>query len=212
VEDDYYPYIQETFKTLAPVYDLATWPISWIRTKVAKLANAGKPERVLDVGTGTGKQALAFAKRGHRVTGIDYSRHMLERSGRKNRFPNARFLRADAADMPFRKNTFDITCASFSLHEMPLPIREKVLGEITRVTRPGGTLVVVDYSLPRNRLGRFLVYNLVKLYESKYYREFIRSDLEGLLERLGIKVKTKISLPFNAARIWLGTVGDGPTR
>jgi hypothetical protein len=71
---------------------------------------------------------------------------------------------------------------------MPLTIREKVLKEIVRVTRPDGTIVIVDYALPENQVGRFLIYHLIRLYEGKYYAQFMESDLEALLRKTGVEI------------------------
>jgi demethylmenaquinone methyltransferase/2-methoxy-6-polyprenyl-1,4-benzoquinol methylase len=88
---------------------------------------------------------------------------------------------------------------------MPLSIREKVLKEMVRVTKPQGMIVVVDYALPNDKIARFLVYHFIKLYESKYYSEFIKSDLTALLKESGIEIKEELSILLGAGRILRGT-------
>jgi ubiquinone/menaquinone biosynthesis C-methylase UbiE len=93
---------------------------------------------------------------------------------------------------------------SFALHDMPVTIREKVLMEMVRLTRPEGIIVIVDYALPKNKVGRFLIYRLVSLYEGEYYRTFIGSDLEALLRRTGIDIQEEMPLLLGAGRILKG--------
>lgn len=93
---------------------------------------------------------------------------------------------------------------SFALHDMPLSIRERVLKEMVRVTKPGGTIIIVDYALPMGKISRFLIYHFIKLYESKYYPEFMKSELQVLLEKSGIKIKEEIPVFLGAGRILKG--------
>lgn len=203
-EKEYYSLNLRVFRKLAPFYDFIATPISNVREQVVNLASAKAGARVLDVATGTGKQAVAFARRGYDVTGIDISDDMLEIARKKNKRPNLKFMHADATALPFEKNEFDISAVSFALHDMPVTIREKALKEIVRVTKPTGTIVVVDYELPRNKISRFLIYNVVKLYEGKTYRDFIKSDLKGLLSEAGIEVKEELSVVLGAGIVLKG--------
>jgi demethylmenaquinone methyltransferase/2-methoxy-6-polyprenyl-1,4-benzoquinol methylase len=206
--EEYYATVKRVFAFLAPFYDCVTLPIAGIRGRVADFTNARSGSRILDVGAGTGKQAFAFAKKGHEVVGIDLSEDMLSVARRKNTYENVKFQIADAAQLPFEDNRFDVSCASFALHDMLSTIREKALKEMARVTKPNGTVVVIDYALPENKIGRFLIYHFIKLYEGKYYREFIKSGLEALLEKSGITVREKLPLLLGAARIVKGIKKD----
>jgi demethylmenaquinone methyltransferase/2-methoxy-6-polyprenyl-1,4-benzoquinol methylase len=64
MNEDYYLYIKKLFARWAPVYDLIDVFVSGVRDRVVELTNARERSKILDVGTGTGKQAFAFAKRG----------------------------------------------------------------------------------------------------------------------------------------------------
>jgi demethylmenaquinone methyltransferase/2-methoxy-6-polyprenyl-1,4-benzoquinol methylase len=203
-KEEYYSLVKHVFRILAPFYDTATAPISRIRDKVVDFTNARNGSRILDVGTGTGKQAFAFAKRGYDVTGVDLSEDMLRVANKKNKYENAGFLVADASNLPFKDNSFDASSVSFALHDMLLPVREKALKEMVRVTRREGTMVIVDYALPENRVRRFLIYHFVKLYEGKYYIEFIKSEFELLLGKSGIEITEKLPVLLGAGRILKG--------
>ena len=207
-EEEYYSGLRKAARTLAPFYDAVTLPISGLRHRVVDFASAGRGSRVLDVGTGTGKQAYAFAKRGYDVVGIDVSEDMLEIANKKNKYRNARFQLARATSLPFEDDSFDVSCVSFALHDMTSAVREKALKEMVRVTKPRGVIVIADYGLPRNKLGRFLVYHFVKLYE-KYYPEFIKSDFEALLRGSGVEIQQWRSVLLGAGRIWRGIAALG---
>ncbi len=207
-EREYYSLVKKVFDILAPFYDIVAMPLSRLRRRVVDFSGAEKGSRILDVATGTGKQAFAFAEKGYDVTGIDLSEAMLKVANNKNRYKNVNFQVADATNLPFEDNSFDVSCISFALHDMPLTIREKVLKEMVRVTKPEGMIVVVDYALPRNRLGRFLIYHFVRLYEREYYSRFIKSDLEALLRKSDIETKEELWVLLGAGRILKGTKVD----
>ena len=203
-EKEYYSLIRKVFDILAPFYDIVTMPFSRVRDKVVNFANARKGSKLLDIATGTGKQAFAFAKKGYDVIGIDLSEAMLKVANKKNRYGNVKFEVADATNLLFEDNSFDVSCVSFALHDMPLTIREKVLEEMVRVTKIKGMIVIVDYGLPKNKIGRFLIYQFVKLYEGKYYSKFIKSDLETLLKKTGIDIKEELAVLLGAGKILKG--------
>lgn len=210
MDKEYREYIKKLFNTWAPFYDLAVIFLSGVREKVVKRTKAPKASKILDVATGTGKQAFAFAKKGYEVTGIDFSENMLRKANKKNKYSNVKFKLADASNLDFEDACFDMSCVSFALHDMPLQIREKVLNEMVRLTKPKGIVVIVDYALPKNRIGGFLVYQLIRSYESKYYKGFIRSDLNELIRNAGIKIKDEYPVLCGAGRILIGTkFGEG---
>ena len=205
-EINYYS-IQKKFWTIfAPFYDIVVRPISSIREKVVSFTDAPGRGKILDVATGTGKQAFAFARNGYDVTGIDLSEAMLRIARRKNKYKNLKLQIADASNLPFGPASFDVACISFALHEMPLTVREKVLQEMVRVTKPDGTIVTVDFDLPKNRIGRFLIYHFVKSFEGEHYVRYIRSDLKKSIEKAGIVITNELPVLFGGGRIIKGTI------
>lgn len=207
-ERRYYLLSKTEFAALAPFYDSAALLLSFgalprVRDRVVNFTDAQKDSRILDVGTGTGRQAFAFAKRGYDVVGVDLSEDMLKVAKKKNQYGNIRFEVADATALPFEDDNFDASCASFALHDMIPSVREKALREMARVTKPEGTIVIVDYGLPKNRVSRFFIYHIVKLWEP-LYPGFIRTDLAALLRTSGIEVREEMSVLFGAGRILKG--------
>lgn len=203
-KEEYRSYIKGFMKGWAPFYDFFTEIfISGVRRKVVDLVEEDEGSWVLDVATGTGKQAFAFGEKGYRVIGIDLSEDVLRIARKKNKHKNVGFEIADAAEMPFKNCAFDITCISFGLHDMPPNVRKKALGEMVRVTKPNGTLLIIDYASVRSKAGR-LVYPIVSLYESKYYRNFVECNLEELLEETGVELNDERRALFGIVRILTG--------
>lgn len=206
-ERAYYSLSERVYRWFAPVYDLVTRPVTRLRLEVAELAGVGAGMKVLDVATGTGAQAFAFAAKGAEVVGVDLSEAMLRIARRKNHDSRVTFLRADATALPFVAAGFDVACISFALHEMPRTVRTAAVLELARVTRPGGTVVVVDYALPESPVRRSLVYHAVKLYEPEPYADFVHSDLRVLLAGAGILAPAGRPRVFGAVKIWTGING-----
>lgn len=195
---------EKAFDILAPFYDLVTALIAGVRNKVVDITNANHGSTILNVATGTGKKAFAVAKRGYDVIGVDLTESMLKIAKKNNENGLVKFEVADATHLRFEENSFDVSCVSFALHDMPLMIRARVLKEMVRVTKLNGTLVIVDYALPENKVGRFLIYRLVSFYEGECYGKFIASDLEVLLGETGIEIKEQFPILLGAGRILKG--------
>jgi len=208
MDEEYYSYTKKFMSRWANIFGLGEIFISKLREKVVDFTNAKNASKILDVCTGAGGQAFAFAKRGYDVVGIDLSEDMIRVAKKKNKYKNLEFKVTDATNIPFDSNYFDISCISFGLHDMPLTIREKVLIEIVRITKPKGIIIIVDYALPRNKIGRYLIYHIVKSYETRYYPEFIKSDIEALLRKSGINIEKELQVLLGAGRILKGTRMD----
>jgi len=204
-ERAYYALNRKVYRWLAPLYDAIAFPLRKLRAEAAGLADARPGVRILDVATGTGEQALAFAALGAEVIGVDISAPMLRVAGRKNQFANATFVEADATALPFADESFDAVSISFAMHEMPEGIRDRVLREMRRVTKPNATILLIDYALPRNALVSAIVFRFVRLYERDHYPEFVRSDLPSTLLRAGLDLREEHPSLFGAARILVAT-------
>lgn len=108
--------------------------------------------KVLDIAAGTGSSAACYAKRGADVVASDFSAGMIAKG--RERYPRMTFVQADAMDLPFDDNSFDVTTISYGLRNVKDPAT--ALREMLRVTRPGGRLVVAEFSRPTNGLFRRL--------------------------------------------------------
>jgi ubiquinone/menaquinone biosynthesis C-methylase UbiE len=103
-------------------------------------------ERVLDVATGSGNAALAAARRGCDVTGVDYVPALLERARRRAEAEGLtiEFVEGDAEALPFPDASFDVVSSVFG--SMFAPDQERAAAELARVVRPGGRIGVVAHT------------------------------------------------------------------
>src|SRR3954469_1449107 len=137
------------FDDVAERYDLANHVLSLGQTRlwrraVAQAVAARPGERVLDLAAGTGSSSLPFAAAGAQVVAADFSLGML-RVGKKAH-PGLDLLAGDALRLPFADDSFDAVTISFGLRNVSDV--GAALAEMGRVTRPGGRLVVCEFSHP----------------------------------------------------------------
>jgi demethylmenaquinone methyltransferase/2-methoxy-6-polyprenyl-1,4-benzoquinol methylase len=143
------------FDDVASKYDLTNDVLSmgqdrlW-RRAVVRAVDAQPGERVLDIAAGTGTSSEPFAERGVHVVPADFSLGML-RVGNRRR-PDLGFTAADAMRLPFADASFDAVTMSFGLRNVA--DAGAALREFLRVTRPGGRLVVCEFSQPVNKAFR----------------------------------------------------------
>jgi SAM-dependent methyltransferase len=113
--------------------------------RLAQLLPLTGEERALDVGTGAGAFALALAPLVREVVGVDVVPELLDQA--RARAPqNVELVEADGRSLPFPADSFDLVCSARTLHHTAGP--ELVVAEMTRVLRPGGTMLMVDQIAP----------------------------------------------------------------
>lgn len=117
-------------------------------------------ERILDLAAGTGASSVSLARSGAHVVAADFSPGMIAEGRRRHGgIRNLEFREADATDLPFADDEFDAVTMSFGLRNVNEP--RAALAELLRVTRPGGRLVVCEFSHPPSRAfaGLYRFYN-----------------------------------------------------
>ena len=141
---------QELFAPLGPTYDRVGAVLSfgqdplWRRFLVSRVPADGG--HVLDVATGTGLVAERLLGAGHRVTGLDQSAEMLALA--RQRFGDAvELFESSAETLPFADGSFDHLTFTYLLRYVDDPAA--VLCELARVVRPGGTIAMLEFGLPR---------------------------------------------------------------
>ena len=170
--------VNDLFARIAPRYDLINDLQSfglhrhWKR-RLIELSGAAAGARVLDVCCGTGDIALRFAGRGAAVTGLDFTRPMLEVARRRDPAGKIQWLQGDAQALPFADATFQAATVGYGLRN--LADWEKGLAELCRVTAPGGRVLVLDFGKPENRVWRGLYFGYLRLFVPLLGLTFCRS-------------------------------------
>lgn len=160
--------VAEMFDHIADRYDFmnrflsARTDIGW-RKKAIRILKQDKPQLILDIATGTGDMALMAYKilKPAKIVGIDISAQMLE-VGRKKIEKEGlgdkiELQGGDSETINFAENTFDAVMAAFGVRNFEN--LEKGLTEMLRVLKPGGQLVILEFSKPKRKAVRGL-YNL----------------------------------------------------
>jgi demethylmenaquinone methyltransferase/2-methoxy-6-polyprenyl-1,4-benzoquinol methylase len=141
--------VAQMFDGVASRYDVTNDVLSlgqdrrW-RRAVVEAVEPLAGERILDLAAGTGTSSVPFAERGAFVVPCDFSQGMLAVG--KQRRPDLAFVAGDGLRLPFADASFDAVTISFGLRN--LHDTEAGLAELLRVTRPGGRLVVCEFSQP----------------------------------------------------------------
>jgi demethylmenaquinone methyltransferase / 2-methoxy-6-polyprenyl-1,4-benzoquinol methylase len=160
--------IQQMFGTIAPRYDFLNRLLSfgidrrW-RKKAVQLLRYQDGSRILDVATGTGDVALEIARltpASVKITGADFCREMVDLGREKVAASpysgRIDFQVAPCEDLPFADNTFDSITIAFGIRNVV--DRRVGLAEMWRVLRPGGRMIILEFSTPRSQLFRQIYY------------------------------------------------------
>jgi ubiquinone/menaquinone biosynthesis methyltransferase len=149
-------YVRRLFSTIADRYDLITVLLSfgldarWKR-RVIRLADPRPGQRALDLACGTGDIAFALAARGAEVVGLDITYRMLQQV-RERGSERVALVQGDMSHLPLPNGDFDLVTTGYGLRNVP--DLEQALKEISRVVRPGGTLVSLDFNRPSSAVMR----------------------------------------------------------
>lgn len=217
----------EMFDRIAERYDLLNRILSfgidvrW-RTKAIRALGLHGKGRILDVATGTGDVAIAAARTGLHVVGVDPSVGMLavgrEKVVRAKLEERVELEVGNAERLPFEDASFDGAIIAFGIRNVP----DRVLGvsEMRRVVRPGGRVVVLELGEPRGaalgRLARFHVHTVVPVIGglisgSREYAYLQRSiaafppaeEFAETMASVGLAVETVLPLTFGVAHLYV---------
>lgn len=169
--------VRRMFADIADDYDRVNSILSfgvhhaW-RTRAVQLSGAQPGDHVLDCATGTGDLALEFKEKvgesGY-VLGTDFCREMIEPAPGKAAERNLEvdFEVADAMDLPYEDNRFDISSIAFGIRNVDDPVQ--TLKEMARVVKPGGQVIVLEFGQPEGILK----------YPYELYSQYIMPTLGG---------------------------------
>ncbi len=230
--------VREMFRQIAPRYDLMNHLLSanvdrYWRWRAVKRLRIQEGSPILDTCTGTGDLAFAIAKKvpaGVDVVGTDFCHAMLEiartKGGKNQSGSKTEFLEADTQTLPFDDDRFQCVTAAFGLRNVT--DTDRGLREMTRVCKPGGQVMVLEFSRPRipglrqlygfyftkilPRVGQLFASNDKSAY--KYLPESVGQfpDYEALAEKLEAAGLTSVRfkpMTFGIATIYEGTKPNG---
>jgi SAM-dependent methyltransferase len=158
--------------------------LSWL----VDSASPGKDDIVLDVGTGAGHAALALAPRVKRVEAIDVTEEMLEEGrklAQKRGIENVDFRIGNAMDLPYPDRSFDIVISRRAAHHFT--DLERALGEMVRVLKVGGRLVIDDRSIPEDDEVDALINRLDVLHDPSHVRDRSPCEWSSLIGSTGLE-------------------------
>lgn len=227
-------HVHGVFESIAEGYDAANdrislgmhgaWKKALCKTAVKACDTSKRAGLILDICCGTGDITELIARKYPDifVVGLDFSANMLDVARtRLQGLENVELVEGNAMELPFDDGTFDSAVISFGLRNTP--DYEKVVSEMVRVVRPGGTVACLDASVPSNKavvpFYQFYYKNIMTLlgggiahhkeYEWLYEstQEFLRKDeLAKLFEQCGLSHVQVRSFMFGAAALHIGMV------
>lgn len=195
------------------------------RRKAIELLKPLQPKKILDVATGTGDFALmALTLNPDKIIGIDISEGMLEMGRKKilqkNLSDKVELVKGDSENIPFEENNFDAITVAFGVRNFEN--LEKGLAEIYRVIKPGGMVVVLEFSKPRKfpfrQLYNFYFKNVLPKIGKIVSKDnaaytYLPASVEafpdgqefvGILEKIGFKNISCKTLTFGISSIYTG--------
>ncbi|OHB67679.1 MAG: hypothetical protein A2Y77_04780 [Planctomycetes bacterium RBG_13_62_9] len=221
------------FDRIAPTYDLLNHLLSlgrdysWRRRVAGQLGGDGLLD-VVDLATGTGDLLISMLRRRPntaRAVGLDISERMLsicrEKLHRSGLSERVELVCADASATPFAAGTFDVATMAFGIRNTP--DAAGTLQEIHRILKPGGTALVLEFSLPANRALRWCYLRYLRSVvprigswvsrDQRAYR-YLDESIEGfhrpesfcsIMRQAGLREVSVIPLTLGVASIYKGT-------
>jgi len=169
----------------ARVYSLLIDPLlRELRSRITALAVGERLTDVVDIACATGAQCRSLHRAGIAVTGVDLSAAMIERAQRIG--PSAiDYLVGSALALPFPEESFPGAILSLCLHEQPFPDQDTIVKETLRVVRPGGILILAEYSRSTRTNPPWALINIIeRLAGSEHCHNFRRFMQAGGISRL----------------------------
>ena len=158
-----------------------------LSARVRQFVDLRGDERVLDAGTGTGAFAFAVAPHVAEVVGVDLVPELLaEARKRAHDFPNVNFVEGDVTSIPSDLGAFDLVASVRTLHHIRRP--EVAVAELTRATRPGGRILVVDQLAPIDPLLALELDRFERARDPTHQRTLADADFRQLFEANSLRL------------------------
>lgn len=190
-------HVASIYDYLAPV--MTFYQEKRLSEKAFSLLRAQGPERILDVGCGTGTFTIAIARKlarhkGSFVAGLDAAPKMIAQARKKiGTFKNVSFDIGIAESLPYPDNSFDAVISTFFFHHIDFALKQRALQEIRRVLKKGGVAVIVDVDVPTNLFGRICAWCGYILFRQEEIRENIIGKLTEAIDRARFRRWDRVS-------------------
>ena len=191
---------KDPYKRVTGFYDRLFEPMNrGLRVLGLRMFLPQQAGAVLDVGCGTGIHLEMYQRYGCNLYGIDTSPSMLELA-RTRLGERAELRLADATQLPYEAGFFDLVLCMLVLHEMDEQVRSTVIGELTRVIKPDGRILLIDFHAGRPRPLKGWFSKLVILLSEvaagrrhfRNYRHFISiGGLPALIDKSHLEIKNE---------------------
>jgi len=179
-----------------------------LRKFITHKANLSKGDKALDLCTGTGSVAIELAKQvGEKglIVGLDFSRGMLEKAGKKaknSKIDQLHLVQANASQLPFKKSSFHAVTCSHAFYELKGYERAEAVNEVARVLIDGGRFCLMEHAKPEKAFVRLLFYIRIFFLGSKDARKFLAEEGSIFGERF--KNITKEMSPTGQSKLIYG--------
>lgn len=186
--------VRRFFNRVAFVFPFIEYNLFPEYRRALKKLNLPTNQTVLDLATGTGILAGAFAERGHAVVGLDFADKLLKRARRK--FSQVDFRHFDLFHLnEIAGGQYDLVAMGYFLHGVDPAFRHQVLTEAVRIARE--YVVVFDYCCRGNWLVRF-----IEWLEGPHYPSFVAGSREEDFRTAGLRIIKEINLS-DYGSVWL---------
>ncbi len=179
---------QKTWDRFAPIYNLALRSEKHLfETMYMRIAQLVKDKDVLEIACGPGQLARHIAPSANEVVATDYSSGMIHEAQKGMTPANLSFMVANAMNLPFEDDAFDVVVIANALHIIPAP--ERVLAEIDRVLKDGGLLVAPNFVAHEDTRGARLWTRILKIAGVTFAQQWTATDYMTFLTDNGWQIE-----------------------
>ncbi|MFP6584395.1 MAG: methyltransferase domain-containing protein [Candidatus Hydrogenedentota bacterium] len=210
MSDDHVKRIQEQFDRQGEAYaNLASVQEQKILSAIVRLSRAGADDRVLDVASGPGFIAMAFAPHCKEVVGVDVTETFLASArdeAHRRDLENVTFEFGTVESLPFEDAVFDVAVCRSAFHHFPNP--DTVLSEMTRVVKPGGRLLILDMVASEDAKKAAYHHKIEMLCDPTHAKALSPSEFTTLFEKHDLTIEMEregqVEYPIDE---WIGHGG-----